>query len=259
MKINALTKYLTTTGIAFAGVVPALFAGPESLPNSSKDKNPIVEIPTAPREGASLYASVNFRASFDHLESGGYNTVGAFHNTGSDDETNFSAGGAVGLAIPLKFGGTLRIEGEGISADMFNTVTNSFRPPTPTFFYKTKYSDRWAALANFWYDVPVWKCFGVYGGAGIGGGGSTISVNDGVVHGRGDSGDVVWQLGGGLTATYKRLTLDVGYRYMDWGTNSVRLETIVGSVPAGTFSADVTSHQAFVAIRYAFFTNLFSR
>ncbi len=256
--MNSSTRYFFVSAVALAGATAAVFAGPESLRDHSKDKNPIVETPTAPREGVSLYASLEFRASFDTLDSGGFNTIGSFPNTGSDEGTNFAIGGAMGLAIPLRFG-VLRLECEGISADMFNTVTNSFRPPTPTFFYKTDYSDRWAVLANAWYDIPLTKHFGVYGGGGAGGGGSTMSVNDTVVHGRGDSTDLVWQAGGGITATYNRVTLDVGYRYMDWGRSSVNLFPIGTTIPGGNFTADVTSHQVFVAIRYAFFTNLFSR
>jgi opacity protein-like surface antigen len=255
--MNALPRYFFITAVALAGVTPALFAGPESLPDRSKDKNPVVEAANPPREGVSLYAALEFRASFDTLDSGGFNTAGAFPNTGSDEQTNLTIGGAMGLSIPLRFG-ALRVECEGISADMFNTVTNSFAPPTPTFFYRTDYSDRWAVLANAWYDIPLCKHFGVYGGGGVGGGGATMSVNDTVVQGRDSSTDFVWQAGGGITATYNRVTLDVGYRYMDWGKSSVNLTTIVGPTPAGNFTADVTSHQVFVALRYAFFTNLFS-
>lgn len=43
----------------------------------------------------SLYASFNLRGSFDNLQSGGFNTIGVFPNTGSDNSDTISLGGAV--------------------------------------------------------------------------------------------------------------------------------------------------------------------
>lgn len=206
--------------------------------------------------GPSVYASLNLRGSFDNLQSGGFNTVGQFPNTGSDSGSSFSLGGAIGVNIPQNFG-AIRLECEGLYVDPLNSTTNSFQPPTPTFFYQTSYSNRWAVLANLWVDIPVNECWDFYAGGGIGGGGSTMTVDDTVVQGTGSSTDVVWQIGCGLTRHYDRFSLDVGYRYMDWGTSSVDL--VFGGGPAGNFTADVTSHQLFAAIRFGSIGSLFGQ
>jgi opacity protein-like surface antigen len=187
------------------------------------------------------------------LQSGGFNTVGPHPNTGSDNSDTFSIGGAIGTRIPRNLG-TLRLECEGIYVDPFNTVTNSFPgPPGPiTFFYRTQYSNRWAVLANCWFDIPINNCLDLYAGGGIGGGGATMSVDDFVVQGRGSSSDVVWQVGCGLVRRFNRVAVDLGYRYMDWGKSEV---TITGG---GNFTADVTSHQVFLGIRYNRLGDLFS-
>lgn len=206
----------------------------------------------------SLYASVNLRGSFDHLQSGGFNTVGIFPNTGSDNRDSFSIGGAIGVAIPRTYG-TLRLECEGIYVDPFNTVTNSFAPPTPTFFYTATTSNRWAVLANSWFDIPLNDRLDVYVGGGIGGGGAAMAVDDGVVSGSGSSTDFVYQAGCGLNRRFDRISLDLGYRYMHWGTANVDLFANVGGGPAGNFTAEVTSHQLFFAVRFTSLGNLFSR
>jgi opacity protein-like surface antigen len=200
------------------------------------------------------YGSLNLRGSFDHLESGGFNTLGPHFNTGTDDNDTFLIGGAIGVSVPRK-NGRLRLEVEGIASDPFNTITNSFQPPTPTFFYQTNITDQWAVLGNTWFDMPLNECVSLYAGGGIGGGGATMTVDDGVVSGQGSSTDFVWQAGCGITRTGRLATLDLGYRYMDWGRYSVDLgEPFIG--PAGDFTADITSHQLFFAVRY---DSLFSR
>lgn len=206
----------------------------------------------------SLYASLNLRGSFDHLQSGGFNTVGGFLNTGGDNSDSFSIGGALGVAIPRKYG-TLRLECEGIYVEPFNTVTNSFAPPTPSFFYTTRTSKRWAVLANSWFDIPLNNCLDFYVGGGIGGGGATMSVDDGAARGSGSSTDFVSQLGCGLTRRYKRMDIDLGYRYVHWGTNTVDLNFGGLGFPAGNFTADVTSNQLFLALRFDSIGRLFSR
>jgi len=50
-------------------------------------------------------------------------------------------------------------------------------------------------------------------------------------------------------AVQPRVIIDLGYRYMDWGTSTVSLVDIFGG-PAGKFTADITSHQVFLGIRY---------
>lgn len=209
--------------------------------------------------GPSLYASINLRGSFDELQSGGYNTVGNFPNTGGDSADTFSIGGALGVSIPQGRGG-YRIECEGIYVDPFDTVTNSFRPPTPSFFYQTEFSERWAVLGNLWRDIPLNDCWDFYVGGGLGGGGATMSVSDRVVQGSGSSTDFVWQAGCGLNWKWRpRVSVDVGYRYMDWGTTSVQLGFSSGNPNFGDFTADITSHQVFLGVRYNALRDLISR
>jgi opacity protein-like surface antigen len=197
--------------------------------------------------GPSLYASLNLGGSFCSLQSGGFNTGGGFENTGSDGTDSFDIGGAIGVAIPRRRG-TLRFECEAMSRDMFNSVTNSFQPPTPTFFYDVDYDKRWSVMGNCWFDIPVTHRIDIYiaGGGGLGGG--KLSVSDGVVQGSGYFSEGAWQAGGGVNFHLtERITVDLGYRYIDFGQTSIDL---FAAIPAGNYEAGLAGHQIMMDFRF---------
>ena len=86
---------------------------------------------------------------------------------------------------------------------------------------------------------------------GAGYGGLRLTTTDGVVGGSDSNTDFTWQAGAGITWRLKpRVTLDVGYRYMDWGHASIDQTSLSSGLPAGKFTADLTSHQLFVGLRF---------
>ena len=203
----------------------------------------------------SVYTSLNLAGSFNHLSSGGYNTSGGFNNSGSDIEDTFDIGGAIGVSVPRNWG-TMRLECEAMGRDIFNSVTDSFAPPTPTFFYDVAVENRWTALANVWFDVPWRNCTNVYIGGGLGTGGGTLSIDDGVVQGYGGFTEGVWQFGFGVTRQRnKRLTFDLGYRFVDFGTAEIGILNGTG----GNYTLETTSHQITLGVRFNSIRQLLTR
>ncbi len=198
----------------------------------------------------SHYAALRLGASFNRLESGGLNTLGPHQNTGSDDDESFDIGGAIGLKVPNRHG-AIRLECEALSRDMFQSVTGSFQPPTPTFFYQVDYTDRWSAMGNVWFDLDISDRLGVYAGGGLGVGGGRISLTDGVVQGRDSFSEFAWQAGGGLIWHCSDcFDVDLGYRYVDYGTATVALSSVFGNAPAGAYDAELTSHQIMLSLQF---------
>jgi opacity protein-like surface antigen len=205
---------------------------------------------TSTKRGLSFYTSLSLAGSFTDLDSGGFNNVGFFPNTGSDSNDSFDIGGAIGIAIPTKRG-QLRVECEALSRDMFSSVTNSFRPPTPIFFYDVDLDDRWSVMGNLWYDIPVADRLDLYFGGGVGTSGGTISADDGVVAGQGRYSETIWQIGAGVNYHCSdRFTIDLGYRYVDSGTAETDLAWNFRNLPAGNYTADMTAHQIQVGFRF---------
>lgn len=66
------------------------------------------------------------------LDSGGLNTAGPHLNTGDDTDSGF---GFLSGAIGRRYG-NMRVEGELTFRAAKDFTTNSFEPPTPTFFYQ---------------------------------------------------------------------------------------------------------------------------
>ena len=123
----------------------------------------------------------------------------------------FTGGAAAGVAIARPFG-QLRIEGEGRYRDGFQNTVGLLNYGA---------TDNWSALCNVWRDFGVTERMGIYGGAGIGGGGYRFTYTaDGGDFVNGQRAAFAWQAGGGVIyAASDRVTLDLGYRY--YGTDMV--------------------------------------
>jgi len=189
-------------------------------------------------------------ASFATLQSGGFNTEGNFPNTGRATDSILTAGGAVGTAIE-RSGGFLRLEVEGRGRDLLPGSTNSFQPPTPTYFYSVRAADGWSVMANAWRDWSLTERLGFYGGGGIGAGGYRLTVDDGVVTGYGHVGGFAWQAGTGTTYQItRRTTLDLGYRFFDTVSDALPL-TVNGSgrIPAGSYVSNFYASELLLSIR----------
>ena len=188
-------------------------------------------------------------ASFATLQSGGVNTVGDFPNTGRAAANLLTAGGALGTAIDRE-AGLLRLEIEGRGRDMLTGQTNSFQPPTPTYFYSVRAADGWSVLANAWREWYLNDRLGFYGGGGIGAGGYRLTVDDGVVSGYGHVGGFAWQAGTGTTLRLtQRTTLDLGYRFFDTVSDGLPLSVTGAPVSGGTYQSNFYSSELLLSVR----------
>lgn len=196
-----------------------------------------------------FYISGIIGASFATLQSGGVNTAGDFPNTGRAAANLLTAGGALGTAIDRE-AGLLRLEVEGRGRDMLTGRTNSFQPPTPTYFYSVRAADGWSVMANAWRDWYLNDRLGFYGGGGIGAGGYRLTVDDGVVSGYGHVGGFAWQAGTGTTLRLtQRTTLDLGYRFFDTVSDGLPLTTTGAPVSAGTYQSNFYSSELLLSVR----------
>ena len=158
----------------------------------------------APRQ---FYVSGILAASFDTLFTG---------EPPSIQQTAFSAGGAVGVALDRP-NGLLRFEFEGRGRD---NISETFALDAANYA-TISVSDGWSAMANMWRDLFFTKKFGAYAGGGIGGGGyrSTYSAAFPIagvpaINGSSHTSSFAWQAGCGVVyAVNSRLTLDLGYRF----------------------------------------------
>ena len=189
-------------------------------------------------------------ASFGALQSGGINTVENFPNTGRATDSLLTAGGAVGMAFD-RDNGLLRLEVEGRGRDALQGSTNSFEPPTPSYFYSVRAADGWSVMTNAWRDWYLTERLGFYGGGGIGAGGYRLTVNDTVVSGYGHVGSFAWQAGTGTTYRITdRTTIDLGYRFFDTVSDSLPLTAIgSGGAPAGSYVSNFYASELLLSVR----------
>ena len=197
-----------------------------------------------------FYVTGIIGASFGTLQSGGVNTEGNFPNTGRATDSLLTAGGAVGMAFD-RANGLLRLEVEGRGRDALQGITNSFEPPTPSYFYSVRATDGWSVMTNAWRDWYLTERLGFYGGGGIGAGGYRLTVNDTVVSGYGHVGGFAWQAGTGTTYQLTEwTTIDLGYRFFDTVSDSLPL-TVIGSggAPAGSYVSNFYASELLLSVR----------
>ena len=184
--------------------------------------------------------------SFTSLASGGFNTAGGgpVANTGVAVEDLLTLGGAIGVAASRP-GGELRLEVESLGRGTFHGGTASVFPPQE---YAVRASEPWTVMANVWRERAITDRLGVYGGGGIGAGGYSISVDDQTVSGADAHAAFAWQVGTGVTwRVGPRITLDLGYRFLDLGTVSTPLS--LAGAPAGDYTSAVSASQWLLGLR----------
>ena len=202
------------------------------------------------------YASFNLRGTVDNVKTRGFDTPPPTDGDGEEPNDPLGIGGAVGFSVP--FGeNRLRMEVEGMYFSSFHIDTPNVLAPFPPAFY-SRYFGRWAVLANAWYDIPLNERYDFYFGGGIGGGGATLEVLDGIGQGSASVSDVIWQVGCGGVRHFQNCSIDVGYRYMDFGTYNIGIFDAGGN-QTGNFRTDLTSHQLFIGFRFNSLLSMFSR
>jgi opacity protein-like surface antigen len=189
-------------------------------------------------------------ASFGKLRSGGGNTEGDFQNTGQASDNLLAVGGAIGEAYE-RSNGFLRLEVEGRVRSPLVGQTNSFEPPTPTFFYKTRADNGWSLMVNAWRDGNLTDRWGVYAGGGIGVSGYRMSVDDTIVSGNGQMTAVAGQVGTGMTFKLTdQITLDLGYRFFDTASRSLSIKVNdSGGQTAGRYRSSFYASELLLSVR----------
>lgn len=202
------------------------------------------------------YGSLNLRGTVDNVKTRGFDTPPPTDGEEEQEIDPLGIGGALGFSVPYN-NNRIRLECEGMYFSSFHIDTANVLTPFPPAFY-SRYIGRWAVLANLWYDIPLNEKFDFYFGGGIGAGGALMEANDIQAQGRANVSDTVWQVGCGGVRHYDNCSLDIGYRFMDFGTYDVGLFDVNG-VQTGYLRTDIVSHQLFIGFRYNSLFRMFNR
>jgi len=204
-----------------------------------------------------LYVSGIVGASFATLTSGGDNRLSdsQFGQTGSDNETIFTGGGALGMAF-TRDSGLLRMEVEGRARGPM-TGLSSLVAEGEGLPLAVAATNGWSTLTNFWRDYFFSDAFGMYAGGGFGVGGYRymISAADDVsLVGSSNVTTFAWQVGTGFVYQISdRVTIDTGYRFFAMTPASTTLFlTGAPPIPAlgiGSFSSAFSASELLLSVR----------
>jgi opacity protein-like surface antigen len=201
------------------------------------------------------YIALNLRGTLDTVKTRGFDTPPPNEGEEEEEIDPLGLGGALGWYIPAG-DNRVRVEAEGMYLSAFHVDTNNVLPQFPPAYYSA-YTGRWAVLGNVWYDIPLNERFEFYFGGGVGYGGAEMEANSILSAGTAKVSDTIWQVGCGGVRHYGNFSVDLGYRFMDFGTYEVPLYN--GGGQSGFFRTDITSHQIFLSFRYNSFAKLFAR
>lgn len=183
-------------------------------------------------------------------------------NSGDDwDNTVFGAG-ALGFDSDLGPVG-LRVEMEGQGGRDYD-----FKTDGPTFVdieplepvdsllagdYKVDI-ENWGMFWNVFLDLPITDAFDLYLGGGVGFAVSNMKVRQsptGFSDTSHDDLNFAWQVGTGMAYDVAEwLTLDLGYRYVDFGQLDINLAFPLG----GDYELDLTSHDLILGVRINYYS-----
>ncbi len=185
--------------------------------------------------------------------------------TGASDQTLFTGGGALGLAIDRPLG-QLRMEVEGRWRDpMYGTATGFIAvngTPLASTDLDFRLGSGWSAMTNFWRDVDITEKCGVYAGGGFGAGGyeyqTSAALIPGIVSisGQNSVTTFAWQVGvGGVYKLNDRIEFDAGYRFFALGDGDVPVAANINfppvaiALPLGNFSSAFSASELLFAVR----------
>lgn len=285
MRRVALVFVIVLSTVCSATGVVGAERGPEvdllTISDTVVDSREECDIPFEPiawescENGRRWYVSGIVGASFASLTTaGGPNSDPNWNPavfSGTVNDTLFTGGGAIGMAIPQP-AGALRVEFEARGRDLQDgvealTVTPRGGGDPFTLPNQVRAADGWSTMANVWRDVRFNNRVGVYLGGGVGAGGyrlSSLAAFD-VFGASADSCDSVtafaWQAGTGIFYNVSdRIALDLGYRFLgispqngslyydgpyDNGTDIVN----VTDQPYGTLTTAFSASEVLLSIR----------
>lgn len=196
-----------------------------------------------------FYLEGEVGASFAHFDSGGYNTRGPHNNTGDDSDTTVVPGVHFGAGLFSFLRADLGFNYRG----NLDFTTNSFQPPVPTFFYKTKVDDTYTLMASLYFEPIHCGKWTPYIGAGVGSAWIESKTSDTVVQGSSKETNFAWQAEAGIQRELtEHLTLRLGYRYIDMGSTKIALNAIDSGVSAGSLKGTLTAQEVTLGLRYSF-------
>ncbi|MCU7960397.1 MAG: porin family protein [gamma proteobacterium symbiont of Bathyaustriella thionipta] len=203
-------------------------------------------------EDTKIYLGAEIGMNESRIESGGFNTIGAFKNTRNDKDT----GGLYSVKMGVDFLERWRVDiGYRQSQDQEYT-TGSFKLQNPAFFYASDIESK-ALMLTAYYDFFKFEKMSFYGGAGIGISKTKASTNDTVVRGSDSETNFAWQAELGADYPFNdSFMINAGIRYVDLGETKVDLKTEVDlkgdETAEGDFTADLTSKEVFLGLQYMF-------
>ena len=200
--------------------------------------------PTFAADKVKFYLEGEVGWSFVNLDSGGFNTAGSHLNTGDDWDIMVVPGVHVGAEL-FRF---LRADLGFSYRGSLDFTTNSYQPPTPTFFYETDI-EAYTLMFSLYLEPFHYKKWTPYVGAGVGSTWMKIKTDDMVVQGSGHDTSFSWQAEAGIQYELtKHFSLRLGYRYIDMGSFDIAL----GDGFDGNFTGDLTAHEVLFGVRYTF-------
>ena len=184
--------------------------------------------------------------SFADFDSGGWNPE-PFKNTGDDSDESVITGVHLGAELFEYLRADIGFSHRG---DL-DFTTNSYAPPTPDYFYKTKIEDIYTLMFSIYLEPVHYKKFTPYIGAGVGSTWAKISTNDTAIKGSSDQANFAWQAEAGIQYDLtQHLTLKLGYRYIDMGNIKVHLRSEVTG--EGDYRGELTANEVIFGVRYSF-------
>jgi outer membrane immunogenic protein len=186
---------------------------------------------------------------------GGNNVQVLSSNTGDDWDGTVFGGAALGIDADFgPVGGRFEVEGQG--GRNYEMKTDGPFPPgdplagTP---YRLK-AHTWAIFFNLFLDIPITENFDLYMGGGVGFGVHDYKVSIpavGLSETSHDDLNFAWQVGGGMAYDVADwLTLDLGYRYVDFGT----MDTDLPFPVFGDHQLKLTSHDLILGVRLNYYS-----
>ena len=192
-----------------------------------------------------LYVEGEAGGSFANLESSGWNTAGSFANTGEKGDKSPVAGVRLGAQL-LDF---LRADIGYTYRGCLGFTTNSL---TPTYFYRTHIDNTNTVMLSLFLEPVHLKKFTPYIGVGVGNTWMKSYTNDTVVGGSRSQMNFSWQGETGVQyGLTDRITLKLGYRYVDMGKLKINLSNSVGG-SAGSYKGRLTANEVIFGARYSF-------
>jgi len=200
----------------------------------------------------SYYVEGEIGGSFADFDSGGWNGL-PFKNTGDSSEETL----ITGIHFGAEFYEFLRADIGFNHRNDLDFTTKSL--PSSSYVYKTDIDDIFTLMFSVYFEPVHYRKFTPYIGAGVGSTWAKISTSDRAVEGSSDKANFAWQAEAGIQYDItQRLTLKLGYRYIDMGNLKAHLRAVrAGSGVEegdayGNYRGELTANEVIFGIRYSF-------